>query len=329
MFDIHAPRRSPTFGHLRRNLGLIAGRFALLLLAAAFLGACSKPDPQEIISLASLKPVPAVRPTGVIPLRVAVANVISPQGTLDSYQALLDYLSTQLDRPVELIQRRTYAETNELVRNGEVDMAFVCTSAYIAGHDQFGMQLLVAPVVNGASVYASDLIVATTSAARSIEDLRGAVFAFTDPMSFTGHIYPTYLIQQLGETPDAFFGRTFYTYSHDDAIRAVAEGIADAAAVDSLVLDFSLARDPALADRIRVIHRSPAFGIPPVVVSPQVRPQLRAQLQEILQNMRQDPEGRQSLDALDIDTFVPIDDNAYQSVRDLYLQVGIENPVAP
>ena len=315
-------QRKP-IGRLWTALLLVSSFFALVL------SSCAPRAPGKAISLASLKPVLPARATGVIPLRVAVANVISPQGTLDSYQDLLDYLSAELDRPVELVQRRTYAETNELVRNGEVDMAFVCTSAYIAGHDQFGMQLLVAPVVNGVSVYHSDLIVPAASAARSIDDLRGAVFAFTDPMSFTGRIYPTFLIQQLGETPETFFGRTFYTYSHDDAIEAVAEGIADGAAVDSLVLDFAMTRDTALADRIRVIHRSPAFGIPPVVVGPQVRPQLRAQLQEILLGMQQDPDGKPPLDALDIDTFVLIDDEAYQSVRDLYQQVGIENPVAP
>jgi phosphonate transport system substrate-binding protein len=223
---------------------------------------------------------------------------------------------------VQIVQRRNYAETNELVRRGEVDLAFVCTSAYVAGHDAFGMTLLAAPVVGGESVYYSYLIVPRDSSAQSMQDLRGSVFAFTDPMSFTGRVYPTSLVQRLGETPESFFERTFYTYSHDDAILAVAQGLADGAAVDSLVLEFAMDRDPSLRDHVRVIHRSPPFGIPPVVVGPDVRPQLRATLQAILLHMGETSEGRQVLAELDIDGFVLIEDQVYGAVRDLVEQVG-------
>jgi phosphonate transport system substrate-binding protein len=262
----------------------------------------------------------------VLPLRVSVAAVISPKGTAEGYQPLLDYLAAKLDRPVELVQRRTYAETNDLVEQGFVDLAFVCTSAYIAGHDKFGMELLAAPQVSGISVYYSVLIVPTSSAATSMADLRGKVFAFTDPISYTGHVYPTYLVQQLGSTPNQFFARTFYTYNHDDAVRAVAQGLADGAAVDSLVLDFALARDPALAKQVRVIHRSPAFGIPPVVINPNARPQLKATLQNLLLTMADDPMGKQALQGLGFERFVSINDSAYNSVRELVKAVG---PLSP
>jgi phosphonate transport system substrate-binding protein len=231
-------------------------------------------------------------------------------------------VSDKLDRPVELIQRRTYAEINDLVESGYVDVAFVCTSAYVAGRDQFGMELLAAPQVRGETVYYSLLIVPADSPAQSMADLRGRVFAFTDPMSNTGRNYPIFLVQQLSSTPEEFFARTFFTYSHDDAIRAVADGLADGAAVDSLVYDFAIARNLTLAEKTRVIHRSPPFGIPPVVVSPNLRPQLRAELQALLLSMADDPEGRKGLQAIGIDRFVPIDDSAYDSARELLAAVG-------
>lgn len=95
-------------------------------------------------------------------------------------------------------------------------------------------------------------------------DLKGKVFAFTDPISLAGRVYPTSLVESLGSAPDAFFSRTFFTYSHDEAIYAVANGLADGASVDSLVYDYAIIRDPALTQKVKVIHRSPAFGIPPV-----------------------------------------------------------------
>ena len=274
------------------------------------------------VDLSRREPLPAVAPAEVVPLRMAVAAVISPQGTFESYSKLAAYLSQKLDRPVELVQRRTYAEVNDLIENGEVDVAFVCTSAYVIGHREFGMELLAAPQVNGQTIYQSWLIVPVNSPANSMADLRGKTFAFTDPWSNTGRMYPTALVKELSETPEAFFGRTFFTYSHDDAIRAVADAVADGAAVDSLVYQFAVAREPELGERTKVIHRSPAFGIPPVVTSPHLRPQARAELQNIFLEIADDPAGQAALHILDIDRFVLTGDQHYESVRQLEAKVG-------
>jgi phosphate/phosphite/phosphonate ABC transporter binding protein len=256
------------------------------------------------------------------PLKVAIAAVISPQGSAESYAPLLEYLSKKLDRPVERVQRRTYSEVNDLVRRGEVDMAFVCTSSYLVGKREFDMQLLVAPQVNGDVTYRAMIIVPADSAVESFVDLRGKVFAFTDPISFSGRVYPTYLLQQAGETPETFFSRTFFTYSHDDAIKAVATGLADGASVDSLVLDFALKRDPSLQTHIRVIHISPPFGMPPVVVSPAIRPTLRAQLADTLLNMDQDAEGKAALQTLDYERFVVVSQEDYLSAETVEAALG-------
>jgi len=291
-----------------------------ILIVALGLSACTPDSSDQVaaqVDLYDLQPLPDPQQSEILPLRVAIAAVISPVGTAESYAPLLAYLEGELGRPVEVEQRRTYAEVNDLIETGEVDLAFVCTSAYLAGREDFGMQLLVAPVVHGETFYRSQLIVPADSAAASIADLRGKVFAFTDPMSFTGRVYPTYLLQQIGETPTDFFQRTFFTYSHDDAIRAVANGVADGAAVDSLVLDFALVRDPELGTKIKIIHTSPSFGIPPVVVSPDIRPQLRAELETILLNMNNNPEGLSALGTLDIDRFTLVKAALYDLVEEI------------
>jgi phosphonate transport system substrate-binding protein len=303
----------------------IMGRsLVILVLVAGVLAGCAAPQASTVINLSQLDPLPVEGPTEVVPLRVAVAAIISPKDTLDSYTPLLDYIGEKVDRPIELVQRRTYAEINELIKNGEVDLAFVCTSAYVIGAREFGMELLAAPQVEGKTVYYSLLVVPVDSPAQSMADLRGQVFAFTDPLSNTGRLYPTAMVQQLGETPDQFFGRTFFTYSHDDAIRAVANGVADGAAVDSLVYEYSIRLDPELRQKIQIIHRSPAFGIPPVVIGPHLRPQHAAELQSLLLDMADDPTGQAALEAVGFDRFVPISDGAYDSVRELETIVSPE-----
>ncbi len=299
--------------------------FIFIALITVLLNSCANNDKADaFVDLNDLQPLPTPITSEIYPLTVAIAGVISPEGTLDSYEPLLKYLEDNLGRPVELIQRRTYAEINDLIKTGDVDLAFVCTSAYIAGRRDFDMQLLVAPIVAGETYYYSQLIVPIDSSAGSIIDLRGKVFAFTDPMSFSGRIYPTYLLQQIGENPSSFFQRTFFTYSHDDAIRAVSQGQADGAAVDSLVLDYAMIKDPALNEKIKIIYTSPPFGIPPVVVSPFIRPQQVAQLEEVFLNMHSNNAGLAALLSLNIEEFTIVSENLYNTAEEIEIAVTEE-----
>ncbi|MFO7634847.1 MAG: phosphate/phosphite/phosphonate ABC transporter substrate-binding protein [Caldilinea sp.] len=275
------------------------------------------------IDLRVRTPLPQAAPVEIAHLRMGVAAILSPQGTVESYDALATYLAGKLGRPVDMVQRRTYAELNDLVEASQVELAFICTNAYVVGNEAFGMELLLAPEIGGESVYYSQLIVPATSSAQTMADLRGEVFAFTDPMSFTGRIYPIYQLQEMGETPERFFRRTFYTYSHDRAIEAVADGVADGAAVDSLVLDYALQRNPGLLSLIRITHTSEAFGIPPVVVPPDLPPRQKAQLREILLAMHEDVSGQRILHELGIDRFVGVENAAYDGVRRLVHATGI------
>lgn len=299
----------------------------LLWMASVLVGvsACRSGRAESLpyVDLSAREPLTAAAAATVAPLRVAVAAVISPQGTVESYQPLLDYLAGRLGRPVQLIQRRTYAEVNDLIAADEVDVAFVCTSAYVIGQRDFGMQLLVVPRVEGETVYYSWLIVPSDSPAETMRDLEGGVFAFTDPWSTSGRVAPTALVRALGRTPEDFFKRTIYTYSHDAAIRAVADRVVDGAAVDSLVYRFAVARQPDLGERTRVIYRSPPFAAPPVVTSPHLRVQLRTELLALFTGMADDPAAQAALRALDVEAFVPIEDAAYDSVRQLQREAGL------
>jgi phosphonate transport system substrate-binding protein len=303
------------------------GDFALVLILLAFVivgAGCASRSQYVRVSLqpssvATATPSPFA---GAPPLRVAVATVISPRGTVESYSLLFDYLSEKLGRPIEVIQRGTYAEVNDLIRTGDVDMAFICTYAYVEGHRHFGMELLATPQVNGKATYQSYLIVPADSDVRSILDLRGRTFAFTDPMSHTGRFVPTWLLRQYGERPEAFFSRIIYTYSHDNSINAVATRLVDGAAVDSLVYEFAVARAPEIAEKTRIIWKSPPYAAPPVVVPPGLDPKLKHTLRRVLLTAHLNSDGQKALAALQIDRFVVLDDSAYDSVRQVAEAVG-------
>jgi phosphonate transport system substrate-binding protein len=293
----------------------------VVVLAALVLHGCAASSTAlQIVDLDRREPIPSVGHVEVHTLRIGVAAVLSPEGTVESYAELADYLGERLGRPAELVQRRTYAEVNALIDTGEVDIAFVCTSAYVRGQASGSMDLLVVPEIEGSLVYHSSIIVPASSSARSMEDLRGAVFAFTDPMSLTGRLYASSVVFGLGHTPEAFFSDIVYTYSHDDAVSAVAAGVVDGAGVDDLVLRHMIDRDPILESQIRVIDSSPDYGIPPVVVPVTTPALLREVFADLLLGLESDPAGPRILAALGVDRFVMSSDDAYTEVRELIRQ---------
>ena len=253
-------------------------------------------------------------------LRIAISGVLSPSKTLEYYQELLTYIGDRIGREVIIILRPTYAEINDLVKSQSVDLAFVCTLAYVEGKEEFGMELLAAPQMHGETVYYSYLIVPDESDATSLSDLRGAYFAFTDPLSNTGHLAPTYNLSLLGETPSSFFGSYIYTYSHDNSVVAVADGLVEGAAIDSLIYDQLINANPDLADNTKIIERWGPYGIPPVVINPALDSNLRQELQDLFLNLHNFDEGMAILANLEIDKFVVVPDDIYDSIRDMKRQ---------
>lgn len=309
-----------------RTFGIFAVAIALLALAGC--GEQENPYPKvrlnKKVELAGVRQGDGqalAQPRRELPLRVAIASILSPAKNLESYHDLLAYLERRLERPVELVQRMTYAEVNDLMRTRQIDLAFVCTLAYIEGKREFGMELLVAPQIRDQTVYYSYLIVPKESPVRSLMDLRGKAFAFSDPLSNTGRLAPTYQLSLMGATPDAFFSRYVFTYSHDNSIVAVADQLVDGAAVDSLVYDFLTAKEPDLIAKTRIIARWGPYGIPPVVVHPGLAPSLKERLRTVFLDMHRELEGRWILNDLGIERFVPIQDEAYDSVRRMVAKV--------
>ena len=307
---------------LLRSVGLAPVVLALGL--ALMIGGCSRDSDKVAVDFT--KTVPVARPgdqkSSKPPLRVAVAAMISPKETLEVYRQLLTYLGHKLGKDVELVQRKTYGEVNELLGKGLIDLGFICSGPYVTGKDRYGFVLLAVPEVHGHPTYSAYLIVNKASSFHRLEDLKGHTFAFTDPDSNTGRLVPLYWLAALHTRPEQFFGRVIYTYSHDNSILAVGRGLVDAAAVDGLIWDFYAQKNPAFTAKTRIIKKSEPFGIPPLVASRQFPPAERERIQNVLFAMHQDPEGKKILAELMIDRFIPPRDDLYDTVRQMEKQLA-------
>jgi phosphonate transport system substrate-binding protein len=248
-------------------------------------------------------------------LRVAVAAMISPKETFVYYQELLEYIGKNSGFRVQLIQRKTYDEVNQLFLKGEIDLAFICTGPYAVGKNRYGFEALATPQVRGQPFYQSYLIVPKESPYQRFEDLKGRVFAFTDPDSNTGAMVPRFWLAKLGQSPESFFSKTIFTYSHDNSIMAVAKGLVDAAAVDGHQWEYFERFNPTHTSKTRVILKSQQFGGPPLVASARLPGDFKSKIRELILSLHQNPEGKRILEKLLIDRFVAPREEWYEPAR--------------
>jgi len=249
---------------------------------------------------------------------------LTPAFLHDQYALLAvwrDYLQQRLKRPVEFVQRDRYRETMDLLQQHKLDFAWICDYPYVAMGNE--VKLLAVPVNQGKSIYRSYLIVpAKDTHTRSIEDLKGAVFAYADPLSNTGHLVPRFDIKQAGYDPGTFFRRTFFTWSHRKAIEAVASGLAQGAAVDSYVWESLAKVNPGLAAKTRVVKQSEAFGFPPFVANSSVSQADFDAMRAALLDMSKNPAGQALLAKLNLDGFIAGSPDLYKSVAHMAAAIG-------
>jgi phosphonate transport system substrate-binding protein len=251
---------------------------------------------------------------GGAPLRFA--TFLAPN-MLPVYRFLAARIADRLGRPVELVVGASFDQFEQ----GDVDLGVICGLPYVwlADRRPPPVEPLAAPVLagdryGGRPVYYSDVIVHRDSPITRLEELRGCSWAYNEPASHSGHTVTLYSLVRMGARP-GFFAQVVEAGFHQRAIRLVAQGRIDAAAIDSLVLAVELRDHPRLVDRLRMVGSFGPSTIQPVVAASRLPDRLKHQVQDVLVGLGDDPSAPAALDHGFIRRFAAVDDAAYDDIR--------------
>ncbi len=226
------------------------------------------------------------------------------------------YLEEKLDRPVQFVQRGSYREIMDLLLGNMVDVAWVCGYPFVLYEGQ--LDLVAIPTYQGVPLYQSFLIVPERDTTTSvITDLQGRVFAFSDPLSNSGHLVPQFQLIQAGKRAGQFFRRTFFTFAHRKVVEAVQVGLANAGSVDGYVWDTLQKQQPDATKGVRVAWRSPRFGFPPVVSRASLPADERVAVAQALLGMRDSEAGVQLLQSLNLEGFESGSLKVFDGIREM------------
>ena len=247
----------------------------LTLLGCLALAACGSGDAPGPEAAAVASPPGDTTPVAELPdlLRVGLIPNIAPEEQEARYQPFAEHLSDDLGVEVELFVAADYAGVVAALASDRIDVAYLGGLTYVQAEEQVELTPLVTEVdaLTGTSEYESAVVVLDESPLTSVEELvkAGGTFAFGDPSSTSGSLYPRIMLTDAGVECDVVdlsacppLSSVTFTGGHDATAQAVLSGSVDAGGLELRILR-RLERDGTVPEgALRVIDTRPVAGYP-------------------------------------------------------------------
>jgi phosphonate transport system substrate-binding protein len=175
-------------------------------------------------------------------------------------------------------------------------------------------------------IYFADIVVHADSNFYEFGDLAGSRFCYNDRGSNSGYNLIRYRIllylkSQILPPNYRFFQSSQASGSHQNSLQWIASGLADCAAIDSVVMAAELRQFPELAQSLRVIESIPS-PIPPITISSRLYNQLGGGFVEEMCQALLDPDVslQKAMELAEVNHYTTASINDYAEIGMFYDQ---------
>lgn len=229
-------------------------------------------------------------------------------------QAMMDMLSKALGMPVKPFVAADYNGVIEALRSKRLDVAYLGPFSYVLGTTVADIEAFAVAETKkaGRTFYRSQVIAHKSSGIKTVNDLKGRTFAFVDPSSTSGHLFPKAGLMKAGLNTDKDFGRVIFSGSHDSNAIAVQNKKIDAAAIADRILDAAISKGLAKREDIQIVWESDPIPESPTVWRRDLPADLKRRIQAAFLEVKDIPWSDQGV----LNGFKPTNDEAYNVIRD-------------
>ena len=278
------------------------------LLGAAAIGA-------PFVAFTGTASAQTVLTVGLIPSEDSRAMIANSQ-------AMMDMLSKSLGMPVKPFVAADYNGVIEALRSKRLDVAYLGPFSYVLGTTVADIEAFAVAETKkaGRSFYHSVVIAHKDSGIKTVNDLKGKTFAFVDPSSTSGHLFPKSGLMKAGLNTDKDFSRVFFSGSHDSNAIAVQNKKVDAAAIADRILDAAITKGLVKREDIVEVWRSDPIPESPTVWRKDLSPDLKKRIQAAFLQVKDIPWSDQGM----LNGFFPTNDAAYDVIRETAKSLNLD-----
>jgi phosphate/phosphite/phosphonate ABC transporter binding protein len=164
-------------------------------------------------------------------LKFGFTPVLSEAEMRAEFEPLMTYLSDAIGEKVVLYIAKNYGDLRTQMEAGAVDIGSFSPFAYVDAARGGKVRIIAQSILEGSATYRGLIVARKDSGLKTVADLEGKRFAFVDPKSASGYVYPRAMLVEKGVTPERYFKETIFAGGHDKVIAAVLEGQVDAGAI--------------------------------------------------------------------------------------------------
>lgn len=229
-------------------------------------------------------------------------------------QVMMDKLAQALGMPVRPFVAADYNGVIEALRAKKLDVAYLGPFSYVLATTVADVEAFAVAETKkaGRTYYHSYVITHRDSGIKTVSDLKGKTFAFVDPSSTSGHLFPKAGLLKAGFNPDRDFSRVIFSGSHDANAIAVQNRKVDAAAIADRILEAAFTKGIAKREDIVIVWKSDPIPESPTVWRKDLPPELKKRIQAAFMEVKDVPWSDQGV----LNGFHPTNDAAYDVVRE-------------
>jgi phosphonate transport system substrate-binding protein len=256
---------------------------------------------------------------------------VEPYDTAPKLVPIYDHIgklvAQKLGCEVKVYITTSYTAEIEAMRNGKLEAGEFGPLGYVLAH-QVAKAEAVATFGNADNkpdTYWASLVTWPGSGIKTVADIRGHSFAFSDPASTSGHLFPAYGLRKAGVDPDKDI-RAIYAGSHTSSFEALYNHKVDAGELNSEQLESAKQRGHYKDGDLVFLWKSDPIPIDPITVRGDLPPEFKARLIAVLQNidLAALPEADRKIIGVHGMRTVPQTDASFNGIRDLVKTLHID-----
>jgi phosphonate transport system substrate-binding protein len=243
------------------------------------------------------------------------------------YQKIGQALSAKVGCPVQIDITTSYNAEIEAMRAGKLEIGEFGPLGYVLAHQVADAQAVstVGDADGQPSTYTASVVTWPGSGITTLAGVKGHSFAYSDPASTSGHLFPAYALKTAGIDPDKGV-KALYAGSHTASYEALLNHKVDAGELNSQTIQAAELQHHYDPKDFLVLWQSQPIPRDPITVYGKLNPRLKEKLTEALQhldlsNLTPDEQkviGSQSA------TLVPTTDAKYDQIRSLVHVLNID-----